>query len=114
MLESLKKSWRELAKDEPGHRFLNRYKRAQKKGSTAGRVLTLTLGSVLVLAGVVFLLIPGPGSLLIVVGAALLAEESATVARALDRTELWARPWARRLTRWARRTKARVLNHTPR
>jgi hypothetical protein len=94
MLESMRKSWSELRKDKPGHRFQNRYKRAREEGGS-GRIIKMVLAVALIAGGVVFLVIPGPGSVLIVVGIAFLAEESGRVARALDSIEARLRDWIR-------------------
>ncbi len=59
-------------------------------------------------AGLFFLPAPGPGFLILFAGAALLAEESLTAARALDWTEVRLRrlaKWGRRAWRAARRTR---------
>jgi hypothetical protein len=98
LLKRLKKSWKELAKERPGHRFEARYRHIQRSGSGHNRALTLAAGIALTVAGLVLLLVPGPGSLLIVLGAALLAEESLIAARLLDRLEVQ----VRRLSDWAR------------
>jgi hypothetical protein len=52
------------------------------------RMLTIVGGTLLVGVGVVMLVAPGPGILVIGVGGALLAEESLTAARILDWLEL--------------------------
>jgi hypothetical protein len=49
------------------------------------------------LSGFILLFVPGPGLLLIAVGAALLARESLAVARALDWLEVRGRRLARRV-----------------
>jgi hypothetical protein len=54
------------------------------------------IGSALVLAGVALMFIPGPGIPLLALGAALTAQQSARVARALDAFELWLRKVLRR------------------
>jgi hypothetical protein len=48
---------------------------------------------------VFFLVVPGPGLPILLVGLALLAQTSATVARALDRTEVKLRHWWKKLRR---------------
>jgi len=90
MIERLRKGWRELKQGKPGHRFRERYERSPstqgaRKGATIG------IGVLLVLAGIVFLPLPGPGIAIIVVGALLIAEESLSAARLLDWLELKAR-----------------------
>lgn len=60
-------------------------------------------GAVILFAGLVMLITPGPGWLTIFLGAAILAEESLIMARALDRLELWVRAMTRSLRlRWQR------------
>lgn len=87
MFSTLKKSWRELASGSPGERFQSRFRHKKRSGHTGNRALLLGAGIALILAGIVLLVVPGPGSLLILVGAALLAEESLVVSRLLDRIE---------------------------
>ena len=97
MIESLKNNWRELARGSPGERFQNRYKKKQRSGSSGtGRMLKRVAAGLLIAAGIVLLVIPGPGSVLIVLGAALLAEESLSIARGLDWTEMRIRRLLRR------------------
>jgi hypothetical protein len=88
MFQSLKKSWRELAEGKPGKRFQSRYEKKKDSGRNGGRTLKLVAAVLLIIVGVVLLVIPGPGTVFIALGAALLAEESATVARGLDWTEV--------------------------
>jgi hypothetical protein len=95
-VESLKNNWRELADGTPGKRFQNRYEQKQRGGRSGGRTLKWVAAALLIAAGVVLLVIPGPGTVLIALGAALLAEESASVARALDWTEMRIRRLFRR------------------
>ena len=47
------------------------------------------VGVVLMLAGLAMLVLPGPGALVLIIGAALIAEESLAVARILDRIDGW-------------------------
>ena len=95
MFSSLKKEWRELWKGRPGHRFQDRYKRYQRKSVDdqpwPRRFLQPAAAILLLLAGVILCFIPGPGLPLVLAGAALLANRSRTVARAMDWTEskLW-------------------------
>jgi Flp pilus assembly protein TadB len=97
VLEALKNNWRELADGTPGKRFQNRYEKKQRSGESGrGRALKLAAAALLIAVGIVLLVVPGPGSVLIVLGAALLAEESSRVARWLDRTEVRIRRLFRR------------------
>lgn len=59
-------------------------------------VLAVGCGLLLLGLGLVMLVLPGPGLLTGLVGAALIAGESRTVARWLDTLDLWAaRAWQR-------------------
>jgi len=104
VIEELKKNWSELAKESPGRRFQNRHRRQNRRGPGTSRTLKLSAAIGLIVAGAVLLLIPGPGSVLILVGTALLAEESMIVARFMDRTEVRIRKWIRAVrARWQQR-----------
>ena len=82
-------NWRELKTAPAGERFQRRY-RAKRAAGKRGikRALTILAGAVLVAAGLFMLVAPGPGIVVLALGAALMAEESRPVARFLDRTEL--------------------------
>jgi hypothetical protein len=110
MLDEMRRHWRQFRDDEPGRRFRNHQERA-RQGSAAMRVARLLVGVGLLAGGVVLLFIPGPGLLLIVFGAALVAGESAAVAGLLDRAEPPLRERAARLAAWWRGagTLTRVL-----
>ena len=72
---------------EPGHRFTGRYL-STRHVSALRKPLAMAGGSILVLAGAVLMLTPGPGLLVMLSGAMLIASESPRAARALDRLEL--------------------------
>lgn len=95
-IHSLKQEWRALSHSRPGKRFQTRYEKKQRGGRSRGRTLKLAAAIALIAVGIVLLVIPGPGSVLMVVGAAMLAEESARVARALDAGEMRVRRLLRR------------------
>jgi putative transmembrane protein PGPGW len=95
-VQSLKSSWNDLASSPPGKRFQNRYEKKQQDGQSRGRVVKLVAAGLLLAIGIVLLVVPGPGSLVIVLGAALLAEESKRVARGLDEMEVKVRRLFRR------------------
>jgi hypothetical protein len=95
-VQSLKNHWRELADSPPGKRFQSRYEKKQRDGRSNGRTLKLVAAALLIAAGIVLLVVPGPGSVLIVLGAALLAEESPRIARGLDWMEMRIRRLFRR------------------
>jgi hypothetical protein len=59
----------------------------------------MAAGAVAFAAGIFLLAAPGPGFLLLLVGASMMAEESALAARALDMMELRIRRLAERVVR---------------
>lgn len=69
-----------------GTRF-RRWRRRRVRRHPVLSVLVVAAGLLLVLAGVAMLVLPGPGLLVIALGAALIAGESATAARLLDRLD---------------------------
>ena len=69
---------------------------SKAQSGLVGRVLYVTGGAAVFLAGLVMLFVPGPGMLAMLVGAGLLADQSLLVARALDWLELSARRTIRR------------------
>ncbi|HKO87780.1 MAG TPA: PGPGW domain-containing protein [Burkholderiales bacterium] len=84
----LRDGWRELKQGRPGSRFADFYcKRRESEHSTLKKSLSLFAGAVLFLAGVLMLAAPGPGLLFMLLGAAMLAQYSWVVAKALDRIE---------------------------
>lgn len=89
MTGKLKRRWRELKAGEPGRRFQDEYRRRHERGAHRGRrIALLGAGAALILAGLFFLPAPGPGTVILVLGAGLMAEESRAAARALDWVEL--------------------------
>lgn len=55
-------------------------------GKNAKRIVVLLLGVAVLVAGVLMLVLPGPGIIVIILGFAILATEFAWAERALDRT----------------------------
>ena len=105
MLDRVKERWRDFRTGKPGRRFQDRYKRRRREGHSAvAKVVSITLGLVLFAVGLVMLPAPGPGFLVLLPGAALLAEESYFAARAFD----WAEVKVRRTAAWAKRTWKRA------
>lgn len=72
---------------EPGQRFSERYRRTRHV-SALRKPLAIAGGSILIVAGAVLMLTPGPGALVMLAGAMLIASESRRAAQALDRLEL--------------------------
>ena len=89
MLARLKEGWRELKRGQPGRRFQDRY--ARRRGAARGvlgKCAFVCVGVLVLLVGIVFLPLPGPGMIIVAAGALLMAEGSRTTARALDALEL--------------------------
>ena len=82
-----------------GRRFRAHYERMRAKPGMWRAVLAIGGGLILVAIGIVMLVTPGPGLIVAMIGAALIAGESLVAAKALDRVDLAAtRLW----TRWRR------------
>lgn len=109
MLTRLKKSWSALKHGRPGSRFVDKYEKEHKKQkSPLGRALRIGLGGILMPIGLFFLAVPGPGLLIILLGAVLIAGELRFAAAMLDWIELRGRKvftWGRQ--RWQRLVRAR-------
>jgi hypothetical protein len=97
---ALKRQWRELRKAPAGRRFQQRYERNRhaRDGKLAWRIVQITVAILLIVAGIIFCFIPGPGLPLIFIGGGLLANHSLAVARFLD----WSELRIRRMARWAK------------
>lgn len=90
MAASIQRQWEHFAASPTGRRFETRHRlRRARKNGVLLRVLISSVAVLLLLAGLVMLVLPGPGLLALVIGAALLAEESLLAARMLDRLDLW-------------------------
>lgn len=82
----MKQEWQLFKHDEPGHRFINHRDRMQKRSKVLN-VAGLVLGIALIAGGIVFCFLPGPGTVLIVFGLALVGARWARMARLMDRAE---------------------------
>lgn len=97
MFASLRRSTREFMALPAGERFRTTFERHQRtRRSPARRIAFVAGGVLLIAAGLVALVAPGPGLVMIALGFLLVARESSRLARVLDRLELAARRW------WAR------------
>lgn len=107
MFRNLKARWRRFVAVPRGHRFQAHHRRAHRGASPRWvRVAAIAAAIVMVTLGLAMLVLPGPGLLLMLAGAVLLAEESALVARLMDRLD---RVAARVGARWrARRTRRQI------
>ena len=89
MLETIKCSWQRFKADPPGKRFQLQFKRRHEVARTPlQKALVLGGGVLLTAVGILLFFLPGPGVLFVLLGAALIAQQSLTVARALDWTEI--------------------------
>lgn len=94
MFESAKKMWRTLRRSRAGERFAACYaSRRSGDHSALARMAWLAGGAVMTAIGLVMMPAPGPGIPIVAVGIAMVAAESRTVARGLDRLELRVRGW---------------------
>lgn len=92
MFEHMHRSWRDFVAVPPGRRFRRRYAgRRRARGGRARKFLSLILAALTMLTGVALMLVPGPGVLVFLAGAALAAQQSLTLARALDRLDVLSR-----------------------
>src|SRR5215212_2512882 len=106
VIARVKAHWHELALAKQGNRFQQRYARRQReRRSAVSKWLTVGAGVGVSLLGIVMLPAPGPGMIVVVIGASLIAQESRTAARALDWTEVR----VRRTSDWA----LRMWEHAP-
>lgn len=106
MFEGLKQKWEDFKAGTPGERFQERYERqmeSEKGGFSRG--MRIGLGVIIMAAGVFFLPAPGPGMVIIVIGAFMIAEQWSAAARAMD----WAELRIRALLGWLQR----VWNASP-
>lgn len=90
MLKMLRERGRRLLRSRPGRRFQDYYDWNARNGRAraATRLAELAASFLLLAAGLVMLITPGPGILAILLGLALLAGRACWLARLLDRTEL--------------------------
>ena len=101
MFGRVRRQWRDLAAARPGNRFQQRYaRRQQARRSRFSAPLTIIAGVLIALLGLVMLPAPGPGIIVVLIGASLIAEESRYTARAMD----WIEVRGRRAVRSALRT----------
>ncbi|MFT3790535.1 MAG: PGPGW domain-containing protein [Rudaea sp.] len=103
MFDRLRTRWRAFLALRSGTRFRRQHRRRQARPHPVRTLLAVAGGLLLILAGIAMLVLPGPGLLVIAIGAALIAGESLTVARLLDRVDFCTNV---RYQRWRRRREA--------
>jgi Putative transmembrane protein (PGPGW) len=99
MLDALKRRYRRFMSVPSGERFCAYHRRLRQRPNLMRTLLIAGVGLLLLALGLIMLVLPGPGLLFAAAGAALLAGESLTAARLLDRidagvTGIWRR-WRR-------------------
>jgi hypothetical protein len=104
-----KHEWRHFRSDRPGHRFRN-HRHRMKQRPKRYSVVAVAVGVVLIASGIVLLFVPGPGSVVIAFGLALLASQSRRLAHTMDRAEPALRRTGKRIEHWwsARSTGAKT------
>ena len=108
MFGTFRRQWHDLTKAKPGSRFQNRYHGCKgRRENPALKVCYIALGTLILVVGLVLLPAPGPGALVMFLGAAMLAEELLWVARACDAAEVKIRALLRRATGPLRRRSNR-------
>ena len=96
MFAGFHRRWHRFRAAPRGARFRAHNARMRKGRHALRTVLAVGGGLLLLAAGLAMLVLPGPGLLTGLVGAALIAGESQVVARWLDGLDLYAaRAWAR-------------------
>jgi len=90
MLDTLKHRWHQFAAVPPGQRFQAHFQRRQqtRPRELHRKILAIGGGILIMGAGIFFMLAPGPGVLIFLIGALLVAEESLATARLMDWADL--------------------------
>lgn len=102
----LRDHWRQLKRGHPGRRFEERYEcvhRGPRHGRFGERMVAIVLAVICLLIAAALSVLPGPALPFFFIGGGLLATESRTVARVMDRCEVGVRrflAWGKR--RWRR------------
>ncbi len=89
MFAALRRRWRTFRSAPAGRRFQQRYRRRAPRAGALRKGVVMCVAIAMLAAGIALLVLPGPGVLVIVLAAALIAGESLVAARILDRVDLW-------------------------
>jgi uncharacterized protein (TIGR02611 family) len=103
MFNKLKQYFHDLLEDTPGERFQRQYRRRQQssENSLLKKILFIGGGVIVIAAGIVDLPFVGPGTVLIIIGLGLIAQESLRLSKFLDRLEVKLREYMSRINnRW--------------
>src|SRR5215210_230667 len=98
MIERAKENWRRFKQGKPGHRFQDhhhRYQRSYRSRSYLRGLFSIIWGLLVVVVGIIAVPAPGPGWLIILLGLGVIAGESLSFARSIDRVEVRLRQLAR-------------------
>jgi len=85
---ALRRRFRRFVAAPSGTRFRAYHLRLEQRPSLMRTLLVVGVGLILLALGLIMLVLPGPGLLVAVLGAALIAGESLVAARLLDRIDL--------------------------
>jgi uncharacterized protein (TIGR02611 family) len=99
MFEKVRESWKQFKEAQPGHRFRERYERRQQESKgpfDPGKIINIVAGLAIAALGVIFIPLPGPGSMIIFLGLGLIGCEFAPFARFLD----WLEVRVRKVKTW--------------
>ena len=104
MLEELKQNWQRFKVGLPGRRFQQQFRyRQQFRNGPVRRALFIAGGILVAAAGMFFLFAPGPGIVILLLGAVVIARQSSLAARVFDRVEIQLRRFVKQsLTVWRR------------
>lgn len=105
----MKQAFSKLLRDEPGLRFCRCYERHPEWRSGLTRALSLLVGLVCFVIGIVLAFIPGPAVVFFAITAGVLATQSLWVARQLDATEAGLRKY---FGKWKERRAQRARART--
>lgn len=100
MFKEITEHWEQFRHYPVGERFERYYRcRHESKRSMTKKALLIGLGALIMVAGLFFMAVPGPGIVIFLVGAIFVARESLFVSRLFDRLE----PRAWKVARWCRK-----------
>lgn len=103
---ALHRHWTAFKRGHPGRRFQDRYNRTaqDRRGHLWFRALKIVAAIVVIGVGLFEVVFPGPASVFLVAGGALLATESRTAARFMDWSEMRVREAYRTAHDWWHRS----------
>ncbi len=102
MIDKLKQLWRKLIEAPPGERFEQQYWRRQQSRNRTflKKALFIGGGIIVTIAGILELPLPGPGTVIIIAGLGIIAQESLWLSKLLDKAELLVRQLMDRGQKW--------------